>query len=44
MKLITARVAVFTAICGGVIVAAAQAASARLAGNHCESLSLVPSE
>jgi hypothetical protein len=36
MKLIAARVAVFTGICGGVIVAAAHAASARLATNHCE--------
>ena len=36
MKLITMRVAVFTSVCGGVLVAAAHAASAKLATNHCE--------
>jgi len=36
MRQITARIAVFTGICGGVIVAAAHAASARLSANHCE--------
>jgi hypothetical protein len=36
MKRITLRVAVFTSVCGGVIMAAAHAASARLATNHCE--------
>ena len=36
MKRIAARVAVFAGVCGGAIVVAAQAASARLATNHCE--------
>ena len=36
MKKIAMRVAVVAGVCGGVIAVAAQAASARLATNHCE--------
>jgi hypothetical protein len=40
MKLLTARVVVFTGVCAGVVIAAVEAASARLATNHCESVVL----
>ncbi len=36
MKRIALRIGVFSSVCGGVIVAAAHAASARLSTNHCE--------
>ncbi len=36
MKLLAARVVVFTSVCSGVLAVAAQAAHARLATNHCE--------
>ena len=36
MKRIALRLTVFTSVCGGAIVAAAHAASAKLSTNHCE--------
>jgi hypothetical protein len=36
MKRMAMRVAVFTSVCGGALVAVAHAASAKLATNHCE--------
>jgi hypothetical protein len=36
MKQLAVRLTVVTSVCGGVIALAAQAAHARLAGNHCE--------
>jgi len=36
MKQLFVRVVVFTAVCGAALVGVAEAASAKLAGNHCE--------
>jgi hypothetical protein len=36
MKRLAVRAAVFTSVFGGMILAASEAASARLATNHCE--------